>query len=50
MNESYHYYDMQGLANVGVKNKCTIVPINHFGPVPGVPVGSLWSNKILVSI
>ena len=21
---------------------CTIEPSNHFGPIPGVPVGSLW--------
>lgn len=28
---------------------CTIVPSNHFGPIPGVPVGSLWKFRVQVS-
>ena len=38
------------MACVGRTSICTIVPPNHFGPVPGVPVGSLWKFRVQVII
>jgi hypothetical protein len=31
-----------GNSCAGVLDKCTIVPTNHFGPIPGVEVGTNW--------
>lgn len=39
----------QGMACVGRTKMCTIVPSNHFGPIPGVSVGSLWKFRVQVS-
>jgi hypothetical protein len=38
-----------GNATVGVPNKCTIVPSNHFGSIPGVEVGTMWQFRVNVS-
>ena len=38
----------KGMACVGRTKQCTIVPSNHFGPIPGVPVGSLWKFRVQV--
>lgn len=40
---------VQGMACVGRTKQCTIVPSNHYGPVPGVPVGTLWKFRVQVS-
>ncbi len=37
------------MACVGRTKQCTIVPSNHYGPIPGVPVGSLWKFRVQVS-
>jgi hypothetical protein len=34
-----------GMATVGLSSKCTLVPLNHFGPIPVVPVGSMWAYR-----
>lgn len=39
----------KGMACVGRSKVCTIVPPNHFGPIPGVPVGSCWKYRVQVS-
>ena len=39
----------KGMACVGRTKVCTIVPPNHFGPIPGVPVGSCWKYRVQVS-
>ncbi|XP_014836021.1 PREDICTED: E3 ubiquitin-protein ligase UHRF1 [Poecilia mexicana] len=39
----------KGMACVGRTKQCTIVPSNHHGPIPGVPVGSLWKFRVQVS-
>ena len=39
----------KGMACVGRSKVCTIVPPNHFGPIPGVPVGSCWKFRVQVS-
>lgn len=39
----------KGMACVGRTKECTIVPSNHYGPIPGVPVGSLWKFRVQVS-
>uniref|UniRef100_A0A8C6MN28 E3 ubiquitin-protein ligase UHRF n=1 Tax=Nothobranchius furzeri TaxID=105023 RepID=A0A8C6MN28_NOTFU len=39
----------KGMACVGRTKQCTIVPSNHYGPIPGVPVGSLWKFRVQVS-
>ncbi|XP_071767852.1 E3 ubiquitin-protein ligase UHRF1 [Centroberyx gerrardi] len=39
----------KGMACVGRTKQCTIVPSNHYGPVPGVPVGSQWKFRVQVS-
>lgn len=36
----------RGMACVGRTRVCTVVPSNHFGPIPGVPVGSSWMFRI----
>ncbi|XP_050995805.1 E3 ubiquitin-protein ligase UHRF1 [Acomys russatus] len=39
----------KGMACVGRTTECTIVPANHFGPIPGVPVGTMWRFRVQVS-
>lgn len=39
----------KGMACVGRTKQCTIVPSNHYGPIPGVPVGSQWKFRVQVS-
>ncbi|XP_067086192.1 E3 ubiquitin-protein ligase UHRF1 [Osmerus mordax] len=39
----------KGMACVGRTKQCTIVPSNHHGPIPGVPVGTLWKFRVQVS-
>ena len=41
---------LQGMACVGRTKQCTIVPSNHFGPIPGVPVGSMWKFRVQVRV
>ncbi|CAB1352073.1 unnamed protein product, partial [Coregonus sp. 'balchen'] len=36
----------KGMACVGRTKECTIVPSNHYGPVPGVPVGTTWKFRV----
>lgn len=40
---------LQGMACVGRTKQCTIVPSNHYGPIPSIPVGSLWKFRVQVS-
>lgn len=40
----------KGMACVGRTKVCTIVPPNHFGPIPGVPVGSCWKFRVQVRL
>uniref|UniRef100_A0A1B6CG73 RING-type E3 ubiquitin transferase n=1 Tax=Clastoptera arizonana TaxID=38151 RepID=A0A1B6CG73_9HEMI len=35
----------KGMACMGLNNKCTIVPIDHFGPIPGIEVGTQWKYR-----
>lgn len=39
----------KGMACVGRTKECTIVPSNHYGPIPGVPVGTSWKFRVQVS-
>ncbi|XP_068091119.1 E3 ubiquitin-protein ligase UHRF1-like [Hyperolius riggenbachi] len=39
----------KGMACMGRTKECTIVPSNHFGPIPGVPVGTMWKFRVQVS-
>lgn len=39
----------RGMACVGRTKECTIVPSNHYGPIPGIPVGSTWRFRVQVS-
>ncbi|CAI6375138.1 unnamed protein product [Macrosiphum euphorbiae] len=39
----------QGMACVGRTKQCNIVPPNHFGPIPGVEVGTTWLFRVQVS-
>ena len=45
----YPVCTVQGMACVGRTKVCTIVPSNHFGAIPGVPVGTLWKFRVQVS-
>lgn len=38
----------QGMACVGRTKECTIVPSNHYGPIPGIPVGTMWKFRVQV--
>lgn len=38
----------KGMACVGRTKKCNIVPSNHFGPIPGVEVGTTWLFRVQV--
>ncbi|XP_050422764.1 E3 ubiquitin-protein ligase UHRF1-like isoform X2 [Adelges cooleyi] len=39
----------KGMACVGRTKQCNIVPSNHFGPIPGVEVGTSWLFRVQVS-
>ncbi|XP_065321408.1 E3 ubiquitin-protein ligase UHRF1-like [Gordionus sp. m RMFG-2023] len=39
----------KGMACVGRTRICTIVPSNHFGPIPGISVGTSWKFRLQVS-
>ncbi|XP_041041881.1 E3 ubiquitin-protein ligase UHRF1-like isoform X1 [Carcharodon carcharias] len=39
----------KGMACVGRTKECTIVPSNHYGPIPGTPVGTMWKFRVQVS-
>ncbi|XP_056018667.1 E3 ubiquitin-protein ligase UHRF1-like isoform X2 [Ostrea edulis] len=39
----------RGMACVGRQRICNVVPPNHFGPIPGVEVGTLWKFRVQVS-
>ncbi|XP_055007255.1 E3 ubiquitin-protein ligase UHRF2 isoform X3 [Boleophthalmus pectinirostris] len=39
----------KGMACVGRTKECTIVPPTHYGPVPGIPVGTTWKFRVQVS-
>lgn len=36
------------MACAGRNKECTIVPSNHFGPIPGVDVGTTWRFRFQV--
>lgn len=36
------------MACVGRTKECTIVPSNHYGPIPGIPVGTMWRFRVQV--
>uniref|UniRef100_A0A663MYX2 E3 ubiquitin-protein ligase UHRF n=1 Tax=Athene cunicularia TaxID=194338 RepID=A0A663MYX2_ATHCN len=38
----------KGMACVGRTKECTIVPSNHYGPIPGIPVGTMWKFRVQV--
>jgi E3 ubiquitin-protein ligase UHRF1 len=39
----------KGMACVVRTKECTLVPPNHFGPIPGVEVGTCWLYRVQVS-
>uniref|UniRef100_A0A1B6LJB4 RING-type E3 ubiquitin transferase n=1 Tax=Graphocephala atropunctata TaxID=36148 RepID=A0A1B6LJB4_9HEMI len=39
----------KGMACVGRTKVCTIVPFDHFGPIPGVEVGTQWKFRMQAS-
>ncbi|XP_011503304.1 PREDICTED: E3 ubiquitin-protein ligase UHRF1-like [Ceratosolen solmsi marchali] len=39
----------KGMACVGRTKICTIVPLSHRGPIPGIEVGTLWKFRVQVS-
>ena len=41
---------LQGMACVGRQKVCNVVPPNHFGPIPGVEVGTMWKFRVQVCI
>uniref|UniRef100_A0A8C9KKD4 RING-type E3 ubiquitin transferase n=1 Tax=Panthera tigris altaica TaxID=74533 RepID=A0A8C9KKD4_PANTA len=41
--------ELSGMACVGRTKECTIVPSNHYGPIPGIPVGTMWRFRVQVS-
>ena len=40
----------KGFACAGRQKICTLVPNNHFGPIPGVEVGTMWKFRVQVSL
>ena len=38
------------MACVGRQKVCNVVPPNHFGPIPGVEVGTMWKFRVGVGI
>lgn len=39
-----------GMANVGRTKECNIVPQTHFGPIPGIEVGTTWAFRVQVKL
>ncbi|GAB1600400.1 E3 ubiquitin-protein ligase UHRF1-like [Argonauta hians] len=39
----------KGMACVGRQKECTLVPPDHVGVIPGVPVGTMWKFRVQVS-
>ncbi|XP_001602205.2 E3 ubiquitin-protein ligase UHRF1 [Nasonia vitripennis] len=39
----------KGMACVGRTKICTIVPLSHRGPIPGIEVGTMWKFRFQVS-
>lgn len=39
----------RGMACAGRNSICTIVPLNHYGPIPGIEVGMTWKFRMQVS-
>lgn len=39
-----------GMACVGRTKVCSVVPLHHFGPIPGVEVGTRWKYRMQVRI
>lgn len=39
----------RGMACAGRSKECTIVPSNHFGPIPGIDVGTTWRFRFQAS-
>lgn len=39
----------RGMACAGRTKECTLVPPNHYGPLPNIPVGSCWKFRLQVS-
>jgi hypothetical protein len=37
------------MACVGRQKVCSVVPPNHFGPIPGIEVGTLWKFRVQVN-
>lgn len=41
--------NMEHLSKLPRRSKlCTTIPVNHSGPVPGIPVGTCWEKRIQV--
>lgn len=40
----------RGMACAGRNSICTIVPLNHYGPIPGVEVGMTWKFRMQVRL
>lgn len=38
----------KGMACVARTKECKIVPSNHFGPIPGIEVGTCWLFRVQV--
>lgn len=38
------------MACAGRQKTCSVVPSNHFGPIPGVEVGQSWKFRVGVGI
>lgn len=47
---SISFWTGQGMACVGRTKECTIVPSNHYGPIPGIPVGTMWRFRVQVRV
>ena len=43
-------FNFQGMACAGRQRTCSVVPSNHFGPIPGVEVGQSWKFRVGVGI
>lgn len=39
----------KGMACVGRTRECTLVPPTHYGPIPGIEVGTCWLYRVQVS-
>lgn len=38
----------RGMACIGRTTECTMVQKNHYGPIPGVDVGTCWKFRVQV--